>query len=92
VLLRALLAQILIPDVRGRQDRGRRRRLHAGGSESRSTFSVMTYNVEGLPWPIRSGRGDKLKAIGRELAAMREKGVEPDVVLLQEGFRDEVGT
>jgi hypothetical protein len=53
-------------------------------------LSVMTYNVEGLPWPIRSGRGDKLKAIGRELAALREKGLEPDVVLLQEGFRDEV--
>jgi endonuclease/exonuclease/phosphatase family metal-dependent hydrolase len=52
-------------------------------------FSVMTYNVEGLPWPIRTGRGDKLKAIGRELAALREKGLEPDVVLLQEGFREE---
>ncbi len=49
----------------------------------------MTYNVEGLPWPIRSGRGDKLKAIGRELAALRQKGLEPDVVLLQEGFREE---
>ncbi len=53
-------------------------------------LSVMTYNVEGLPWPIRMGRGSKLKAIGRELAALREKGLQPDVVLLQEGFRDEV--
>jgi endonuclease/exonuclease/phosphatase family metal-dependent hydrolase len=53
-------------------------------------LSVMTYNVEGLPWPIRSGRGSKLKEIGRQLAALREKGLEPDVVLLQEGFRDEV--
>ena len=53
-------------------------------------FSVMTYNVEGLPWPVRSGRGSKLKDIGRQLAALREKGLEPDVVLLQEGFRDEV--
>ena len=50
-------------------------------------LSVMTYNVEGLPWPVRAGRGSKLKAIGRELAALRERGVEPDVVLLQEGFR-----
>ncbi len=53
-------------------------------------LSVMTYNVEGLPWPVRSGRGSKLKEIGRQLAALREKGLEPDVVLLQEGFRDEV--
>ncbi len=50
----------------------------------------MTYNVEGLPWPVRSGRGEALKKIGRELAKMRAKGIEPDVVLLQEGFRDEV--
>jgi endonuclease/exonuclease/phosphatase family metal-dependent hydrolase len=53
-------------------------------------LSVMTYNVEGLPWPVRSGRGSKLKDIGRQLAALREKGVEPDVVLIQEGFREEV--
>ena len=53
-------------------------------------LSVMTYNVEGLPWPVRTGRGSKLKEIGRQLASLREKGLEPDVVLLQEGFRDEV--
>src|SRR6478736_4561758 len=53
-------------------------------------LSVMTYNVEGLPWPVRAGRGSKLKAIGRELAVLRERGLEPDVVLLQEGFSDEV--
>jgi endonuclease/exonuclease/phosphatase family metal-dependent hydrolase len=53
-------------------------------------LSVMTYNVEGLPWPIRFGRGSKLKAIGQQLAALREKGQQPDVVLLQEGFREEV--
>ncbi|MDR6626585.1 endonuclease/exonuclease/phosphatase family protein [Caulobacter segnis] len=54
------------------------------------TFSVMTYNVEGLPWPVRTGRGKALKAIGRELAAMRAAGRQPDVVLIQEGFRSEV--
>ena len=30
------------------------------------TLSVMTYNVEGLPWPVRSGRGKALKAIGHQ--------------------------
>jgi endonuclease/exonuclease/phosphatase family metal-dependent hydrolase len=54
------------------------------------TLSVMTYNVEGLPWPVRGKRGSALKAIGHELAAMQAKGEAPDVVLIQEGFRDEV--
>jgi len=53
-------------------------------------FSVMTYNVEGLPWPVRTGRGKALKAIGVELAAMRAAGRQPDVVLIQEGFRSEI--
>lgn len=54
------------------------------------TLSVMTYNVEGLPSLVRKGRGAALKRIGYELAAMRAKGKEPDVVLIQEGFRDEI--
>lgn len=54
------------------------------------TLSVMTYNVESLPWPVRKGRGAALKQIGFQLAAMRANGREPDVVLLQEGFRDEI--
>src|SRR5204862_8341823 len=54
------------------------------------TLSVMTYNVEGLPWPVRRGRGSQLKAIGEQLAALRARGLQPDVVLLQEGFRSEV--
>ena len=52
-------------------------------------LSVMTYNVEGLPWPVRSGRGEALKAIGRHLAVLRDRRQEPDVVLLQEGFAKE---
>ena len=64
--------------------------FHPVGPIKPIELSVMTYNVEGLPWPVRSGRGSKLKAIGRQLAALREKGLEPDVVLIQEGFRDEV--
>jgi endonuclease/exonuclease/phosphatase family metal-dependent hydrolase len=53
--------------------------------------SVLTYNVRGLPWPLARGRGEALKAIGAELAAMRREGRQPDVVLIQEGFRAEVG-
>jgi hypothetical protein len=54
-------------------------------------LSVMTYNVEGLPWPVRSGAAPSSRpsaAVGRPA----REGLEPDVVLLQEGFRDEVAT
>jgi endonuclease/exonuclease/phosphatase family metal-dependent hydrolase len=53
-------------------------------------ISVLTYNVRGLPWPIALGRGRALKEIGRELAALRREGRQPDVVLIQEGFRGEI--
>ena len=49
-------------------------------------LSVLTYNVEGLPWPARRSRSARLAEIGRQLAAMREAGISPDVVLLQEVF------
>lgn len=53
-------------------------------------ISVLTYNIRGLPWPIALGRGAALREIGRELAELRREGRQPDVVLIQEGFRDEV--
>jgi endonuclease/exonuclease/phosphatase family metal-dependent hydrolase len=53
-------------------------------------LSVLTYNIRGLPWPIALGRDAALKRIGAELALMRREGRQPDIVLLQEGFRGEV--
>lgn len=53
-------------------------------------ISVLTYNIRGLPWPLARGRAKALKAIGAELAMMRREGRQPDVVLIQEGFRGEV--
>lgn len=59
-------------------------------SEDRATatarLSVLTYNIEGLGWPARSGRATQLEEIGARLKAMREAGTAPDVVLLQEMF------
>jgi len=52
--------------------------------------SVLTYNIRGLPWPLAQGRSHALKEIGRELAALRAQGRQPDIVLIQEGFRGEV--
>jgi hypothetical protein len=67
--LTAFLALALLAGAPARADRCRRVSV-----PSPSTFSVMTYNVEGLPWPVRKGRGEALKKIGFELAAMRVQG------------------
>lgn len=51
-----------------------------------SDFSVMTYNVKGLPWPLAGDREPALVAIGHRLREMRTRGIQPRVVLLQEAF------
>ena len=51
-----------------------------------TNITVLTYNVEGLPWPARRDRSRQLREIGRQLSAMRAEGRAPDVVLLQEVF------
>jgi endonuclease/exonuclease/phosphatase family metal-dependent hydrolase len=63
--------------------------LEEKAGESSTTLSVLTYNVEGLPWPVKTGRGGRLREIARQLRAMREAGTAPDVVLLQEAFSDD---
>lgn len=52
-------------------------------------FSVLTYNVKGLPWPVATGRTEPLRLIGERLAQMRAAGRQPTVVVLQEAFVDE---
>ena len=51
-----------------------------------TTVSVLTYNVEGLPWPARRKRGPQLREIARQLAALRTTNEAPDIVLVQEAF------
>lgn len=58
----------------------------AVGSPPAGDLSVMSYNVHGLPWPFARGRPRALKAIGARLAAMRDQGDQPHLVLLQEAF------
>lgn len=53
------------------------------------TLSILTYNVEGLPWPIARGRSEKLEAIADRLRQMRAQGTAPQIVALQEAFTDE---
>jgi endonuclease/exonuclease/phosphatase family metal-dependent hydrolase len=51
-----------------------------------SQLSLLTYNVEGLPFPVRMGRAEKLRQIGATLAALRAEGRQPHVIVLQEAF------
>ncbi len=64
--------------------------LAATADDQSTEISVLTYNVKGLPWPIAKGRAQALREIGEELALLRREGRQPDVVLIQEGFRDEI--
>lgn len=51
-----------------------------------ATISVMTYNIEGLTWPARTGRRPSLEAITAEFARMEQAGELPDVIVFQEAF------
>jgi len=59
-------------------------RLGADGA-----LTVMTYNVEGLPWPIRLGREAAFRRIGDRLSTLRRQGSQPHIVLLQEAFTED---
>ncbi|WP_174274235.1 endonuclease/exonuclease/phosphatase family protein, partial [Sphingomonas bacterium] len=49
-------------------------------------LSVLTYNVEGLPFPFATGRSGAARRIAERLAALRAEGQQPHVVVLQEAF------
>lgn len=47
---------------------------------------VLLWNVEGLPWPIRSGRGPKLALIADWIAKRRAAGLGPDILVMHKAF------
>ncbi|WP_207460558.1 endonuclease/exonuclease/phosphatase family protein [Azospirillum sp. SYSU D00513] len=61
-------------------------RLSGDGTRLETTLSVLTYNIEGLSWPARTGRAKHLREIGEQLDQMRDRGEAPDVVMFQEMF------
>jgi endonuclease/exonuclease/phosphatase family metal-dependent hydrolase len=61
-----------------------RAQVRADGS-----FSIMTYNIKGAPWPITHGRGPNLRAIGERLRRLRNEGRQPQILVLQEAFSAE---
>lgn len=50
------------------------------------TLRVLLWNVEGLPFPIRSGREPKLAAIADWIARHRAAGRGPDILILHKAF------
>ena len=58
----------------------------ADGSTAHTQLDVLTYNIEGLPWPARRNRTPFLDEIGRRLAAFRAEGKAPDIIVFQEVF------
>jgi len=81
-----LCAVLLLSDIH-QAAHGSRPAFTASGPNG--ALSVMTYNVEGLPWPVRLGRMKSLAAIGARLAQLRASALQPRIVLLQEAFTDD---
>ena len=50
------------------------------------SVSVLTYNIEGLPWPVRWGRDVAFTKMSSALTALRARGAQPKVIVLQEAF------
>ena len=48
--------------------------------------TMLSYNVEGLPWPLTRGRTAAAAAIAAELRALHDRGDGPQVVAVQEAF------
>jgi endonuclease/exonuclease/phosphatase family metal-dependent hydrolase len=53
---------------------------------SNATLTLLTYNIHGLPWPFTSGRPAAFAQIAERLRDMRQTGIQPSVVALQEAF------
>ncbi len=58
----------------------------ADGTVATTRIDVLTYNIEGLPFPARRNRAPYLREIGQRLAALRERGEAPDIIVFQEVF------
>jgi len=60
--------------------------VSADGARASTTFDVLTFNIEGLGWPARRGRGPSLERIGAVLRGMAARDEAPDVIMVQEMF------
>src|SRR4051794_1437093 len=58
----------------------------AGQAAPAHDVSILTYNIEGLPWPLAVGRPAAFIAIENRLRELRSSGRQPQVLVLQEAF------
>jgi endonuclease/exonuclease/phosphatase family metal-dependent hydrolase len=58
----------------------------AKGPHKAIEIKVLSYNINGLPAPIKTGKTPYYKRIADVLRHQRAAGTQPDVVLLQEAF------
>lgn len=56
------------------------------GKTAHARIDVLTYNIEGLPWPARRNRAPLLREIAQRLAAFRAGGSGPQIIVFQEVF------
>ncbi len=56
------------------------------GQTAHAQIDVLTYNIEGLPWPARRNRAPFLREIAERLAAFRAQGKGPQIIVFQEVF------
>ena len=54
--------------------------------DAASGLSILSYNVQGLPWPLARGREDAAAEIAERLARVRSLGAQPHIVVVQEAF------
>jgi endonuclease/exonuclease/phosphatase family metal-dependent hydrolase len=60
-----------------------------GDAVDQTALSVMTYNVNGMPWPFAIGRSAAFAKIETRLNALRQQNAQPHVIVLQEAFTDQ---
>lgn len=50
-------------------------------------FNMMSYNVNGLPWPLKKNKAPLFEEMARIIQEQRGRGAAPQVLVIQEGFR-----
>lgn len=53
-------------------------------------FRLMSYNINGLPWPLKANKAPLFDEMARVLQTARAQGTAPHVLVVQEGFRGNV--
>lgn len=64
--------------------------ISAKASAQSYQLRVMSYNINGLPWPLAKNKKPLFMEIARIINQKKKTGTAPDIIAIQEGFRPEV--